>query len=234
MIRTVIKHMTYTHDSATTRPLFHNELASSPDGDGVYHRVSRMSNVNVAEIHKHINEQTTYTSRIYEQYRSWTLDKRRRQTMYKRTHAHQMETNRYPNWTFWWNSNDNITMKWNWTWTTRKNSIKMFNWDSDWFPFDVRGFAYLPSEDDVCPESSSDTDHICGMHMMTKHLTNMHMSTVQKNEIFSSHRQGRSQEAPEVVWWEHQTVDMCMLVKCFVTCSLIIYTLFYLSEIAGC
>ena len=38
MIRTTIKHMAYTHPLACTRLLHHNEQASSPDGDGVYHR----------------------------------------------------------------------------------------------------------------------------------------------------------------------------------------------------
>ena len=52
---------------------------------------------------------------------------------------------------------------------------------------------------------------------VTKHLTNMHMSTVQKNEIFSSNRQGRLLEAPGVARWKYRTVDMCMFVKCLVT-----------------
>ena len=56
-----------------------------------------MSNVNVAEIYKYINQQTTCTFRIYDQFWSWTLDKRYRQTIYERTHAHQTEANRNPN-----------------------------------------------------------------------------------------------------------------------------------------
>ena len=48
----------------------------------------------------------------------------------------------------------------------------------------------------------------------------MHMSTVQKNEIFFFCRQERSYVVPGVVSCKYRTVDTCMFVKCFVTCTL--------------
>ena len=50
-----------------------------------------MSNVNVGENYQYINQQTTYTFRTHDQYRSWALGKRYRQMIDNRTHAHHTE-----------------------------------------------------------------------------------------------------------------------------------------------
>ena len=46
-----------------------------------------MANVNRYQFYQYINQQTTYTFRIYAQYRSWTLDKRYRQMIYNQSQA---------------------------------------------------------------------------------------------------------------------------------------------------
>ena len=50
-----------------------------------------MANVNVSENYQYINQQTTYTFRTDDQYRSWTLGTRYRQTINNQTHAHHTE-----------------------------------------------------------------------------------------------------------------------------------------------
>ena len=56
---------------------------------------SQMSNSNNDKNYQYINQQTTYTFRNHDQYRSWTLDKRHRQTVHNQTltlhTAHQSE-----------------------------------------------------------------------------------------------------------------------------------------------
>ena len=56
------------------------------------HQLGRISNVNRDQFYQYINQQTTYTFRTHDQYRSWTLDKRHRQTIDNRTHAHHTES----------------------------------------------------------------------------------------------------------------------------------------------
>ena len=55
-----------------------------------------MSNSNNDENYQYINQQTTYTFRNHDQYRSWTLDKRHRHTVHNQTltlhTAHQSES----------------------------------------------------------------------------------------------------------------------------------------------
>ena len=59
-------------------------------------RLDRITNVNGDQIYQYINQQITCTFRTHDQYRSWTLNKRHRQTAYNQTHAvhreHQSES----------------------------------------------------------------------------------------------------------------------------------------------
>ena len=57
----------------------------------------RMGTVDSDQISKYINQQTTCTSRCYDQYRSWTLNKHYRQTMYNRSHKlHTERQSKFP------------------------------------------------------------------------------------------------------------------------------------------